>query len=260
MFLILSIFIILLVLYGNLIRIENIDIHISKYSDRNIKIAHISDVHIRKNEHNRINNICKKIKKQNPDIILLTGDIIDSLVFDDSFECFCKSITSIAPTFAVSGNHEELYEDFPKWIDICNQNDIKILNSNFVEYQNLLIAGTDSSRDINFTTSLETVDKSKAVIFLAHRPELFEHYLKGINTLNKPVFVFSGHAHGGQFRFFKRGLYSPQQGLFPKFTSGIYKSNVNPNNKLIVSRGLGHCCIPIRFNNSMHIPIITMHY
>jgi predicted MPP superfamily phosphohydrolase len=70
--------------------------------------------------------------------------------------------------------------------------------------------------------------------------------------------VFSGHAHGGQFRipFLKKGIIAPNQGLFPKYTSGLYSSNNGI--QVMVSRGLGNSIIPIRINNRPHLPIIRL--
>ncbi|SHH87064.1 hypothetical protein [Clostridium grantii] len=92
------------------------------------------------------------------------------------------------------------------------------------------------------------------VILLAHRPELFESYSSSDNSIS-PTIVFSGHAHGGQFRipFMSKGIIAPNQGLFPEYTSGLYKLN---NTNMIVSRGLGNSIIHVRTNNSTDLPII----
>ena len=69
-------------------------------------------------------------------------------------------------------------------------------------------------------------------VLLAHRPELIEDYLAYPFDI-----IFSGHAHGGQWRIpgLINGLYAPHQGLFPKYAGGEYNFN---QTKLIVSRGL----------------------
>ncbi|MFQ7260015.1 MAG: metallophosphoesterase, partial [Christensenellales bacterium] len=83
---------------------------------------------------------------------------------------------------------------------------------------------------------------SNYTILLSHRPELFELYSEYEINL-----VFSGHAHGGQFRLpFIGGLIAPNQGLFPKYDSGLYTEETT---SMIVSRGIGNSIIPIRINN-----------
>lgn len=76
-------------------------------------------------------------------------------------------------------------------------------------------------------------------ILLSHHPEYYPRYLA-----RRPIeLVLSGHAHGGQWRLFDRGVYCPGQGLFPRLTSGVV------DNRLVISRGLAnHTLIP-RLNN-----------
>ena len=87
---------------------------------------------------------------------------------------------------------------------------------------------------------------------LAHRPELFETYVEAGVDL-----VFSGHAHGGQFRLpFIGGLVAPNQGFFPKYDAGHFSEG---NTTMIVSRGIGNSIIPIRFNNCAEITIADLY-
>ncbi|MDF2804609.1 MAG: phosphoesterase, partial [Anaerocolumna sp.] len=68
--------------------------------------------------------------------------------------------------------------------------------------------------------------------------------------------VFSGHAHGGQFRIpFIGGLVAPDQGFLPKYTSGRYDKN---NTVMYVSRGLGNSIIPIRIFNRPEIVVVKL--
>ena len=88
-------------------------------------------------------------------------------------------------------------------------------------------------------------------ILLAHRPELFETYVDAGVDL-----VFSGHAHGGQFRLpFIGGLVAPNQGFFPKYDAGLFSKG---STTMIVSRGVGNSVIPIRFNNRPEIILVTL--
>lgn len=83
-------------------------------------------------------------------------------------------------------------------------------------------------------------------ILLAHQPEYIDRYSKfDIDA------VFCGHAHGGQVRLpLIGGLYAPNQGIFPKYTCGVYHVN---NTSLIVSRGLGNSLFPIRIFNKPNV-------
>ena len=112
--------------------------------------------------------------------------------------------------------------------------------------------------DPNFGTKDEfiqnrrlTDDPNLFTVLLAHRPELVDEYQElGFDL------VFSGHAHGGQFRFpFIKGSYAPGQGIFPTYTSGAYKEG---ETTMIVNRGLGNSIIPIRIGNRPEIIVVTL--
>jgi predicted MPP superfamily phosphohydrolase len=88
-------------------------------------------------------------------------------------------------------------------------------------------------------------------ILLCHRPELFEIYARENIDL-----IFSGHAHGGQVRIpFVGAIVAPDQGFFPKYSSGAYTQN---QSTMIVSRGLGNSIIPIRIFNRPEIVVVTL--
>lgn len=94
-------------------------------------------------------------------------------------------------------------------------------------------------------------NKSGYTILLSHRPELFQSYADCNVDL-----VFSGHAHGGQFRLpLISGLIAPNQGLFPKYDAGLYSDQ---NTNMIVSRGIGNSIIPFRFNNRPEIVLMEL--
>ena len=104
----------------------------------------------------------------------------------------------------------------------------------------------------------EMLDKLKSTkkradfqILLSHRPELFSLYSRYPFDL-----VLCGHAHGGQVRLpFTDGLYAPNQGILPKYTSGAHTKN---NTTEIISRGLGNSSFPLRlfnFPEIVHIQI-----
>ena len=108
--------------------------------------------------------------------------------------------------------------------------------------------GTNSSKLEEHLARLS--DDSVFQILLSHRPELFHLYA----SENIDI-IFSGHAHGGQFRMpFIGGLVAPDQGLFPKYTSGAYTQD---QSTLIVSRGLGNSIIPVRLFNRPDIVAVT---
>lgn len=223
-------------------------------------IVQLSDVHLSKNTA-KIEKILNKVSAQNPDIIVITGDTVNK---NTSFKIcglneLCQGLTKIAPAYAVSGNHETKSTHFNQWIKILERNNIIFIDNKQQRYtkngKSLIIIGLadgDGYQTANFNNPMQM-----PVVLLAHRPELFVSSYSSASNRSKPDLVFSGHAHGGQFRLplIKQGIFAPNQGLFPKYTSGLYFNN---NVQMIVSRGLGKSIFPLRLNNRPHMPVIEL--
>lgn len=244
---------------NNWIEVEHIKIEINNLPKElnGLKIAHISDVHLSKNDSN-IDNIVNKVKQEKPDIIVMTGDIIDQSA--DLKTCgldkLCKGLSEITKTYAVTGNHEIWNKHVDEWTNTLTENDIKVIDNKVEMYtkndKSIAVVGLMDGNEYK-PVNINDIP----MILLSHRPELFvSSYSSDLNSIN-PNIVFSGHAHGGQFRIpiIDKGVIAPNQGLFPKYTSGLY---TNSNVKMIVSRGLGNSIIPIRINNRPHLPIIEL--
>lgn len=255
---------------------QNNDITTTKISYNNSKIPkefngykliHISDLH-NKEFGKEQKNLLRKIEKNNPDIILVTGDIIDRRKYNlDVAMMFIDKAITIAPIYYVSGNHEawsgeyevikqrlissgvQVLDDYKTnlikdgaTIELIGLSDPDFLTNNYIE-------GTDSTRLESQLSKLS--DKPGFKILLSHRPELFDIYAKANIDL-----IFSGHAHGGQFRIPGiGGLVAPDQGLFPKYTSGVHRQE---QSSLIVSRGLGNSIVPVRIFNRPEIIVVTL--
>lgn len=235
------------------------------------KILQISDLH-NKEFGSKQNKILGKIEKINPDIIVITGDLIDSNNTNiDVAMDLIDGIINIAPIYYVSGNHEAWsgsYNDLKsklensgvvvldnKKTEFFNDRDsidiIGLADTSFIESDWLEYGGNSETK--NLLNKL-TEDSTNFKILLSHRPELFDIYSNSNVNL-----VFSGHAHGGQFRLpFIGGLIAPDQGFFPKLTEGIHTSN---NTSMIISRGLGNSIIPVRIFNRPELIVVTLsHY
>lgn len=232
------------------------------------KIAHISDFH-NTNSKRLKKSIVQALKNNKPDIIVITGDLIDSrrTNFNTAKE-FLESIVSIAPVYYVLGNHESRLRDAQNLIHVVQSTGANVLRNISVniqkEVENILLIGLDDPGFFIQHESKEEIAKKtdKAIekivkasdnyrILLTHRPELIDIYSKyGFNL------VFTGHAHGGQIRVpGVGGVIAPGQGIFPKYTKGIY--NVG-NTKLVVSRGIGNSKFPFRINNRPEIIFVNL--
>lgn len=264
---ILVLIVLLVIVYNKKIVISNITYKNSKIpaSFYGYKILQISDLHNAEFGKNQ-KTLIEKTKEIDPDIIFITGDLIDSYNTNiDISMKYIDGITDIAPIYFIPGNHESRIESYNELCDRLTSSGVKILNNKNVFIQkdssSIGLIGLDDPAFIQTSNQDELfkkllVDLSKDIdsdfkMLLSHRPEKIVDYKDA-----KVDLVFSGHAHGGQFRIpFVGGLLAPNQGFFPKYTSGIYKED---NTSMIVSRGLGNSIFPFRINNSPELVVVTL--
>ncbi len=251
-------------------RITEYGINTAKIKN-NISIACVSDLHGRKYE-----KVIAALKSIRIDAILLAGDILE--VSNEYMRernknalGFLTEVSTLAPTYYCFGNHEIYFSHSRKYeervpngdiqkanIDTISSLGIKLVNDGFDSFTALngdkiliggLVCGYDMYRehkskmpDMEFLQSYSQRENFK--ILLCHYPHYYDTYLKNTDF----DLILSGHAHGGQWRIFGHGIYAPHQGLFPKYTSGIY------DNRFIISRGAVNNSRPIpRFFNPTEI-------
>ena len=194
------------------------------------------------------------LKNISPDYILAPGDIFEPLLpcndeLNKSGYELLEKAAKIAPTFYSFGNHEigGNRSWSPKWkmvkgkkrtcttenIERIKATGVYFLDDHFVTLDGISFGGLtsglitdDHKPDLDFVERFSKLQAPK--VLLCHHPEYYKKYLedKGIDL------IVSGHAHGGQWQVFGRGVFAPGQGLFPKYTSGVF------DNTLVVSRGL----------------------
>lgn len=232
------------------------------------RIAHISDLHNTEmgKDNDKLLNMLREAK---PDIIAITGDLIDSRNTDIEIALqFVEEAMKIAPCYYVTGNHEarvsEYFDDLKNGltelgiiilederVDLDkNSETITLIGINDPSFKSDYLFG--DSETVVETHLQELMNESYSfTLLLSHRPELFEIYVN-----NEVDLVLSGHAHGGQFRLpFVGGLVAPNQGLFPKYDAGLYTEE---NTNMIVSRGIGNSILPFRFNNRPEVILIEL--
>ena len=202
------------------------------------RIVQVSDLHNARFGKGQ-GRLLRKIDECEPDLVVLTGDIVDESGVDAGVELL-EGLSRIAPSFFVPGNHEPQLkaEERTRFFDAMRASGVRNLDgcsTNFpnglsLEGQGSLFGVLDGRR--NFIPP----DAFKVV--LVHYPSAFEGFARQGFDL-----VLAGHVHGGQVRIpFLGGLASPEEGFFPKYYQGVHKRD---GSTLVISRGLG---------NYMHIP------
>ena len=232
------------------------------------RIAQVSDLH--NSEFGKNNTeLLKLLSESRPDIIAITGDLIDANHTDVGIALgFAQESVRIAPTYYVTGNHEAASPQYDTLKAGLEEAGVIVLEDEAVSLERngetITLLGLG---DPDFTvkgdmfgetsamvsTKLKNLDDGEGgyTILLSHRPELFETYVNcGIDL------VFAGHAHGGQFRLpFIGGLVAPNQGMFPQYDAGLYTDG---STSMVVSRGIGNSIIPFRFNNRPEIVLVEL--
>lgn len=217
------------------------------------------------------------LKRERPDLILIPGDLTEELDGSDTPRrglSLLAECAAISPTFYALGNHE---------IGGCHRN-IRIakrmsaekqpapyvmpeadrariastgavlLHQSFTVWNGLVIGGLGSGLlnpgwmpELGWLADYTNTPGYK--LLMCHHPEYFHRYLRPYDI----DLILSGHAHGGQWRFLGRGVYAPDQGLFPKYTSGLHEK------RLIISRGVANSVPQVpRFFNPCEVVMVTV--
>lgn len=231
---------------------------ISAKVENDFKFIFISDVH-----NADIEPILDVISGSDAEAVLVGGDFIhDSEYFEKGLEVLARA-AKMKPTFVSLGNHERKFIGDLKPLII--KTGVTLLDNDATSFRGIRIGGLSSGYaweeaqanmkqtpppNLEFLQRFAALDGYK--ILLSHHPEYYKPYLWEL-----PIdLVLSGHAHGGQWRFFGMGVFAPGQGFFPKYTSGLYRGKFG---KLLVGRGLGDSHkFPPRINNKTEVIVVTL--
>ena len=233
------------------------------------RIVHLSDLHSKP-----FKKALKITQNLNPDVICITGDYInDKAKNKDKMISYAFELCKIAPVYYITGNHERRLDNFEELMQELKRTGFNVLLNECAHNDelNLTVLGLDENqadfedykarkngtfvyRDMSkFINELEKSNGFK--LLLSHFPENFS----AVSQMNYSKYDFdlqlSGHAHGGQFCLpFIGPVFSPGQGLFPKFAKGSFGEHPT----MIVSRGLGNAEFPFRLFNHPEINIIDV--
>ena len=215
--------------------------------ESSLRIVLVSDLHSTIFGKNQ-SKLIEKIKNINPDLIILSGDILDDKVPHLGTELLLSGINNILPIYYATGNHEYWSRDIQSIRNLLQSYNVNILSDNYVQINinnnEIILAGIEDPDKKRYETpeynqnesmeaSFRELDGMELLkILIAHRPEKIEIY-KGYSF----NLILSGHTHGGQVRIppVLNGLYAPNQGLFPKYAGGLYRHGETVH---IISRGL----------------------
>lgn len=254
-----------------------------------VRVVLLTDLHSHIHGNNQ-KNLIDLVIKQNPDIIMLAGDIADDETPIKGTELLLDGLNGVADIYYVTGNHEywsSSIEDIKETIrghfsdelkqpadDIAETREsiqdggVTILSDEYTQISingnRIVVAGIEDPARVNYYDSSYNQDSSMREAFseldemdgykilLAHRPEKIEQY-----KLYNFDLVLSGHAHGGQVRIplIMNGLLAPNQGWFPKYAGGVYEHGELTH---VVSRGLSFNLFLPRIFNPPEVVVIDL--
>ena len=232
------------------------------YLSEAIKIVLISDLHLGAvNSEKRLESIVENIKKLEPDIICIAGDI-----FNDDFSAIqnpeeaidlLKSITTKYGVYASLGNHDG-GSTFDEMVRFLEKSDIRLLNDEqvIIDDKFILIGRVDPSpiggfgvlqrKDI--TDILSSInDTNMPIVVMDHTPTKLEQYSGTIDL------VLSGHTHKGQM--FPGNLIT--NAIFEVDYGHYQKDAGSP--QVIVTSGVGTWGMPMRVGSNNEIVSINLH-
>lgn len=229
--------------------------------------------------------ILKSLNARKPEIICVSGDFIygddpepngRNITENSNVFTFLRGCAETAPTFVSFGNHEWMLS--PSDLEVITRTGITLLDNSLTRYKNTVIGGLSSAyytgyralrrehpelglypfhiKDPRYKKTEPELDwlgefcrQQGYRILLCHHPEYYPKYLQTTDI----DLILSGHAHGGQWRYYSllkkewRGLIAPGQGFFPELTSGV------KDGRLVISRGLSNTTHIPRINNPTEI-------
>lgn len=222
-----------------------------------LKIVHLSDIHFGSTiTENDLDHLVNKVNELNPDIVVITGDIIDERISYDKniLINYLKQIQSKLGKFAISGNHDLPLDDFNSIVEESGftnlDNTYKLIyansskpiiisgiSSNYSDSSNI---GTKTAEFDSYIANLTDDIKPIYSILLIHEPD----FIDSLNIDNYDL-ILAGHSHGGQVKLpLIKKLYTPYGAK--KYYDEYYKVN---QTDLYISSGLGTSKLKFRLFN-----------
>ena len=186
------------------------------------------------------------------DAVLICGDLVDR--HRDGYNealAFLREVTGKVPTFYAIGNHERRLPSREAYMKEAMRTDAIFLDDRCETFRGMKLGGLSSKAggqaDTAFLDRFAAEDGYR--LLLCHHPEIWDRYVQ-----DKDIdLTLCGHAHGGQIQIAGHGLFAPGQGLFPRYTGGLYGDG-----RMLLSRGLTNNTVAPRINTPCELHIVTV--
>lgn len=188
------------------------------------------------------------------DAILIPGDLVDRHArrtngYDNAVR-FLQEAPQIAPTFYAIGNHERKFKRRAEYWPHVEASRVIVLDDRVVTFGGIALGGLSSREggpDSSWLGDMASQEQFR--LLMCHHPEYFRRHVAPYEI----DLTLAGHAHGGQVRLGRQGLYAPGQGILPRLTSGFYFED-----RLLVSRGVTNATWAPRINCGCEVIILRL--
>lgn len=221
-----------------------------------LRIVQLSDLHYSQwHQAGSVSAWVDAALAEQPDLIVLNGDYIDSRSNLDSGPFFAEISRLSAPlgVVAVWGNHDHVNRSrlLETGVEFGNLGFTVLVNQALTVRDDLQVAGIDDLRlgnpDIEGT--LQQLHPGVPSLFLTHNPDALPLLPAGSTDL-----ALAGHTHGGQVRLPVIGAPHTRSRYGQQFLGGWVDAPV----RAYVSRGLGVTALPVRFMCPPELVVIDL--
>jgi predicted MPP superfamily phosphohydrolase len=213
------------------IEVKTIEIKTEKLREVGFKLVHISDMHCDKKVRNE-KRVVELVNAINPDVIVFTGDTINTSVALATFKDTMKSLKAIIGKFAVPGNYDVWY-----WseLGLFSDTGFKVLEQDVVTIKKnnevIQVSGLGVGYSELYPRVLKSVSSERFNVLLYHYPDLIED----LEDFNVDLYL-AGHTHGGQVAMPLYGALVTLSKHGKKYESGKY---IVGETVLYINRGIG---------------------
>lgn len=242
------------------VEVKHVNVHLKKLPESlsGLRLVQLSDMHVGLTiGRDFVEDVVRKVNALRPDIVAITGDLIDGSVEDlGRAVAPLGEIRATLGAFFVTGNHE-YYSGADSWIAYLRTLGIRVLRNEHVALSKdgevIHVAGVDdwsahrfgNGHGADMSRAMEGRDATKPVVLLAHQPVHFDEARShGVDL------QISGHTHGGQI--FPFGVLTR---LVQPFLSGLHQRG---DSQIYVSSGTGYWGPPMRIAAPAEITLIEL--
>lgn len=237
----------------NLLLVRHYQLQGETAGTETIRLAQISDIQIGENySMKQLQRVVNKIEKQQPDMILFTGDLFENYAVcgaevEAEVTALLGRLQAPLGKYAVWGNRDYGGGAARAYRRILDKAGFELLCNSSVqitaaEGKQVLLCGLDDGLfgapdDAQFPQQMDTFAYR---ILLLHEPDLAQRWVQSDFQL-----ILAGHSHGGQVRLpFGAGWRTV---LAEQYTRHFYTLNEETGLQLYVNTGLGTSHLPVRF-------------